>query len=196
METNDILLQKLVSWDEAFLAMIDSLTGKTTIPGYESEEIYFVAVDYEKINDPEVLCAVMDAIAGRLGERLVSIGDVPEMKRLIVRVKFSKDEEPKASRFILKRSHASEHGGFYRDKENGEVVNAMQFDRNRASDIVRYVGNGEIYDNKDRPWELYFLNTAGKVWQHAVEWQYLVWIAEEHFAVVDKEQFEAAYEPV
>lgn len=78
---------KLSAFDAELCKMVESLTGKECEPKNGGNH-YFFEADYEKHNEPEYICAIMDAIEGRLGQRLISIKDDAERHALLVRVRF------------------------------------------------------------------------------------------------------------
>ena len=79
---------KLTAFDAQFVRMCESLSGKDCEPKNGGEG-YFVEVDYSRHNDDFYIAAIMDAINGRLGERLIRIKDDPDRECLIVFVKFA-----------------------------------------------------------------------------------------------------------
>lgn len=78
---------KLSAFDAELCKMVESLTGKECEPKNGGNH-YFFEADYEKHNDPEYICAIMDAIDGRLGQRLISIKDDADRHAILVRVRF------------------------------------------------------------------------------------------------------------
>ena len=78
---------KLTAFDAQLCKMVESLTGKPCEPKNGGNH-YFILADYEKDKDPEHILAIWDAIAGRTGNRLISIKDDPDRNALIVRIRF------------------------------------------------------------------------------------------------------------
>ena len=78
---------QLTPFDAELVKMVESLTGKPCVPKNGGNH-YFFEADYEKHNTPEYICAIWDAIEGRIGKRLISMRDDPERKTIIVRLHF------------------------------------------------------------------------------------------------------------
>ena len=91
---------KLTAFDAELIKMAESLTGKPCEPKNGGNH-YFFEVDYEKHHDPEYIAAIMDAIEGRTGKRLIYIKDDADRHALLVRVKFY-SEPCKDAAFIPK----------------------------------------------------------------------------------------------
>lgn len=88
--------ERLTPFDLELFAMIQSLTGNCEVKNGGTH--YFIIVGYGG-HDADYLSAVMDAIAGRVGERLIKITDEPDNKRFVVRIKFAK-EYPHIDRYF------------------------------------------------------------------------------------------------
>lgn len=96
----DYWKEKLMPFDAELCRMVESLTGRPCEPKNGGNH-YFLVVDYSLHTDPEYILAVMDAIEGRVGKRLISIKDDPEDMQFFVRVKFY-SERCKDAAFIPK----------------------------------------------------------------------------------------------
>jgi len=77
---------KLTVIDEGLFRMVKGLTGQPCEPK-NGDDCYFIVVPYPML-DADYIGAVMAAIEGRVGERLVKFVDEPESNRFIVFVKF------------------------------------------------------------------------------------------------------------
>lgn len=88
--------EKLTPFDQELFVMVRALMGNCEVKNGGTH--YYIVVDYGG-HDADYLSAVMDAIAGRVGERLIKITDEPENKRFIVRIRFAK-EYPHIERYF------------------------------------------------------------------------------------------------
>ena len=85
---------KLTSFDSALFRMVESLTELPCEPKNGGNH-YFLEVDYSKHKDPDYISAIYDAIAGRMGSRLIKIDDDPDRNCLMVYVNFAPQDFPK-----------------------------------------------------------------------------------------------------
>lgn len=183
---------KLTPFDMELCVMVESLTGKPCKPKNGGEHFYIV-VDYSGIKDKDTINAIMDAVAGRVGDRLIKINDYPESDHFTVLINFSKTHYP---------------GLIYLDRnieENpaiGDVfcrqldeIRAIQVTRQNAGRLLAFVGNGELECPKDGPVTYHFRNTALSVYAHAPENSYIAYIGPGHFQVWAKDLFESKFEP-
>ena len=191
---NEYWKTKLTPFDSELFMMVESLTQKPCEPKNGGNH-YFFEADYENHkNEPEYISAIWNAIAGRIGEkRLISMEDKPDRHTIFVRVRFNtldvdlytlnKDFEPRL-----------ESGDVYCRKL--DQIRAIQVDRTRAFDLLKFVGNGELEIEK-RPGgkaTFHFQNAAGSVYAHAPEFSYIVYRGPGRFEIVDKDKFESEYE--
>lgn len=95
--------ERLTPFDQELFAMVQSLTGNCETKNGGTH--YFIIVGYGG-HDADYLSAVMDAIAGRVGERLIKITDEPDNKRFVVRIKFAK-EYPHIDRYFETKYNGS-----------------------------------------------------------------------------------------
>lgn len=78
---------KLTAFDAQLCNMVESITERECEPKNGGDH-YFFEADYGAHNEPEFICALWDAIEGRVGSRLISIKDDADRHALLVRVKF------------------------------------------------------------------------------------------------------------
>ena len=78
---------KLNAFDAQLCKMVESLTEMECEPKNGGDH-YFIEPSYKNHNDPEFIMALLDAIEGRAGERLMEIKDMPERQCLWVRIRF------------------------------------------------------------------------------------------------------------
>ena len=86
---NKHLANKLTPFDLELCNMVESLTGKPCEPlqsQYTNQ--YFIVVDYSDNTEPLFVSAVMDAIAGRVGDRLEEMKDDPESCKVFAYIRF------------------------------------------------------------------------------------------------------------
>lgn len=186
--------ERLTPWDTELFRMVESLTGKPCYPRNDTEDSYFITVDYSARKDPEFISAVLDAIIGRLGYRAMSWEDDPENEQLIIHVGYMKTDLPTSVRLEGMHAPRLEKGQIYCRKLS--EVRAVKVDPENARDVLLFVGNGEWEINKQAPGlsEFHFRNAAGAVYCHAVAGSYIVSVGPELFKVVDEVEFEKEFE--
>lgn len=79
--------KKLTAFDAQLCKMVESLTEMECEPKNGGDH-YFIECDYRKHNDPDFIAALMDAVEGRAGDRLMEIYDDPDRTALFVRIRF------------------------------------------------------------------------------------------------------------
>ena len=152
---------------------------------------YCFEANYEAHQEPEYIAAMIEAIEGRTGQRLIELKDDPDRKRLIVHVSFSTESLPCLERKDVGQPSPAD-GRYYID-EYGYVISALQVKRNNPHQLMKFVGNVELEVPKDGPAVFHFLNANGSVFAHAREGQYIIFQRYVHFSVMDAEMFEAEY---
>ena len=192
--------ERLTPYDTELCMMVESLTGKPCEPRALNDGRYFITVDYSDHKDTVFINAVMDAIAGRLGERLVGFDDYPEESRFLATVQFSSETYPRIMRLKVDCNPKPYFGVKYADfrpgMPEGAWVLAVQVNRETASRMLSFVGSGEFEIPGDAPATFHFINScAGGLWQHAAEGDYVVYIdGQRMFIVIDRETFETNFE--
>lgn len=182
---------KLTPFDMELCAMVESLTGKPCQPKNGGEHFYIV-VDYSGIKDKDTINAIVDAVAGRVGDRLIKINDYPESEHFTALVNFSKAKYP--GLVYLDRNTDGNPGiGDVYCKQLDEI-RAVQVTRENAGRLLNFVGNGELECPKDGPVTYHFRNAALSVYAHAPENSYVVYVGPGHYQVWAKELFESKYE--
>lgn len=184
--------ERLNPFDAELQMMVESLTGKPCEQKNAGMGNYFIVVDYSKRTEPDFVNAVMDAIAGRLGERLVSIKDNPDASKCTVYIKLSKQVYPGIVRMPRNDEPGLTYGKVY-CKRLGEI-RAVQVKRDNPSVLFQFVGNGELELPEDGPAVYHFLNANMSVYAHAPENSYIVYIRQGLYKVVDETTFEKEYE--
>ena len=184
---------KLTPYDTELCMMVESLTGKPCEPKNGGEDHYFIVVDYSKNIDPQFVSAVMDAVLGRIGERLIDMQDNADAQQFVVKVKFSTDKYPGIIRAAQHKAPDISEGSQYIAR-NTEIV-AIEVLRTNVDKLVEFVGNGEMEIEKRLNGKavFHFLNASGGVWQHAPEFSYIVNDGPEHFIVMDAKTFNEKY---
>lgn len=184
---------KLTPYDTELCMMVESLTGKPCEPKNGGEDHYFIVVDYSKNIDPQFVSAVMDAVLGRIGERLIDMQDNADAQQFVVKIKFSTDKYPGIIRAAQHKAPDISKGSHYIAR-NSEIV-AIEVLRTNVDKLVEFVGNGEMEIEKRLNGKavFHFLNASGGVWQHAPEFSYIVNDGSEHFIVMDAKTFNEKY---
>jgi len=85
----DYWKRQLTQYDADLCMMVENLTGMPCEPKNGGNH-YFIVVDYSKKPDVDYVFAIMEAIGGRLGDRLIKIADNPDAKKFTVYIRFSK----------------------------------------------------------------------------------------------------------
>lgn len=80
--------EKLTLFDVELFRMVETLTGKKCEPKNGGNDRYFLVVNYSGNPDPDFINAVWDAVAGRVGERLIELTDHPEDYFFTAYIKF------------------------------------------------------------------------------------------------------------
>lgn len=182
--------EKLTPYDSELCVMVESLTARPCEPKNGGDH-YFIEVDYtEHEGDEEYKNAVINAIEGRLGARMITIDDRPERKMLFVKVKFSDSGLPR----LLKRPQSEPHpfeGNPYCRRV--AIIRAMEVNRHNFKQLCDFVGGGEMEIPKKGPCEFHFIN-AGSVWVHVPEGSFIVHVQGDQFQILDRKTFYQNYE--
>lgn len=187
---------KLTPFDAKLCLMVESLTGRPCEPKLSGSGGYFIVVDYCNHDEPEYISAVMDAVAGRIGERLVNMNDEPEAKRFFVHIKFSETKYPDLIRIEGEHHIFRYAGGKYVSfNDSDKTVWALQVKRTNIDLLMAFVGNGEMEIEKRPNGKaiFHFRNAGGCVYAHAPESAYIVRVKDGLYNVVEKEIFESTY---
>lgn len=193
MDHKDYWQSHLTPYDAELAMMVESLTG-ISCELKNGGDHYFFEANYRNHNDPQYILAIWDAIEGRAGDRLIDIQDQPERTSILVRVKFSEQEYPGIVRFQATHQNKPEKGDLY--CRQLEEIRAMQVTRENVGRLLGFVGNGEM-EIERRPGgkaTFHFRNAFGSVFEHAAEFDYIVFVKDGLFVVVNKEKFESEYE--
>lgn len=190
--------KRLTPFDSELFLMIESLTGKEVKPRATNDNSYFVCVDYSCRADVDFINAVMDAIAGRVGDRLIRFDDYPDESRFLATIRFSEDVYPAIMRLETDCKPKPFFGEKYADlrpgMDAGAWVLAVRVDRETASRLLSFVGSGEFEIPKEGPATFHFANPGG-IWQHAPEGSYVVYSDRTRlFSVIGGEIFEMNFE--
>ena len=183
----NILDIRLTPWDGELCMMVESLTGKPCKPKNGGTH-YFIEADYSLHNEPEYINAIYEAIAGRIGERLIKITDDPDAQRLVVRVKFHPTIYPK----IFTGGDNSGNENIHRGQQysNGkDVVWALQVNWDNCERLFDFVGGGEMEVAEDGKMTFHFLNADKSVYVHVPEKSYIVFDQPCHFHIESPEEF-------
>lgn len=180
--------EKLTPFDQELFVMVRALTGNCAVKNGGTH--YFIVVDYGG-HDADYLSAVIDAIAGRVGERLIKVTDEPENKRFIVRISFSKEKYPA---LIYARDNMAGDpsiGTPYYDKVKDCRIWALEVARENVNKLIVFVGNGEmeIERRPDGKATFHFINANGSVYAHAPEHSFIVYVSPGHYTIMDKGEF-------
>lgn len=190
---NEFWKTKLTPYDAELAMMVESLTGVSCELKNGGDHFFFEA-NYRNHNDPQYICAIWDAIEGRAGDRLIDIQDMPERTSIFVRVRFSDEDYPALIRMAKFGTNKPESGDIY--CKVMEEIRAVQVKRTNIEQLTEFVGNGEMEIEKRMNGKavFHFRNAFGSVYEHAAEFDYIVFVKDGLFVVVNKEKFENEYE--
>lgn len=173
---------RFTPFDSELFLMIESLTGKKPLI-VEGQNAYTmtVLVDFG-IPIPQKQ-AIADAIAGRLGKRIIS----SEMYdcSFCYRVAYGDDCGQIRDSTLFEEGDISISNIFYpRQTElRGLLVLEPNFER-----LVRFVGNGQWERTSDGAGIFHFLNASGTVYCDAPEGSYLIYVKPGLYRVATKEE--------
>lgn len=173
---------KITPYDSELLLMIESLTGYKPI--IELQEGYYT-IEVRGIDalSDEVRNAIADAIAGRLGDRMISVYE--GKGSLFYTVRYGEDCGELICSEQFGPGDISDSDVFYIPETalRGLMVLPSNFDR-----LVRFVGNGSWERRPDGNNVFHFLNASGTVFCDAPEGSYLVYVKPGLYRVAIKEE--------
>ena len=172
---------KFTPYDSELFLMIESLTGDTPIVTKE-KEYYTIEIRVGALSD-EVRNALADAIAGRLGDRMISVYE--GKGSLFYTVNYGEDCGELMDSGTITDGDISDSNVFYVPETSmrGLMVLPSNFDR-----LVRFVGNGSWERRPDGNDIFHFLNASGTVFCDAPEGSYLVYVKPGLYRVATKEE--------
>lgn len=197
---------KLTPYDAELFMMVESLTGKPchTFSGESSR--YCLVVDYSNRPEPEFVSAVMDAVIGRIGERFINLEDKADEMKFVVTIGFSTKNYPGLIKCGCNRKEMPDVGGKYVLKNVGTgtdiaPIRALQVKRDNVGLLMAFVGNGELeveqnIDVHTKGKAVYHFINAGSVYEHADEFDYIVYVGPGRFEVVKIGEFERNYKKI
>ena len=171
----------LTPFDAELLLMIESLTGYK--PFVELQKGYYtIEVRLDTLSD-EVRNALADAIAGRLGDRMISVYE--GKGSLFYTVDYGEDCGELMDSGTITDGDIRDSNVFYIPETalRGLMVLPSNFDR-----LVRFVGNGSWERRPDGNDIFHFLNASGTVFCDAPEGSYLVYVKPGLYRVATKEE--------
>ena len=191
MEHKDYWKTRLNPYDTELAIMVESLTGMPCELKNGGDH-YFFEADYRNHNEPQYILAIWDAIEGRTGKRLIEIKDEPEKTCILVSVKFSEQEYPGIVRVENIEHSRQLSGDLYCRKL--EEIRAMQVKPENVDCLIEFVGNGEMEIPETGLATFFFRNASNSVYARARENDYVVFVKDGAFVVVDQKTFEREYE--
>lgn len=192
MDHKDCWKQKLTPFDTELAKMVASLTGKPCELKDGGDHFFFEA-DYRNHNDPDYIAAIMAAVEGRTGDRLIEMSDDPDRMAVYIRVKFAKSEYADFVPVHTDGQAAARPGGVYCKKM--EEIRAIQVKRTNEKELKQFVGNGELVIERGLDGRAWFEFKNGDRISRAIENSYIICRGPECFTIAHQAQFEAEYEP-
>ena len=180
---------ELTPFDYDIARMVASLTMTDCEPQPQKGDFYLLNIEFE---NPDELYrqAVIDALKGKVGKRLIKIGYVDD-SRVVAKIRKSSEKLPQFYRGEL-GTGLPEAGLEY--CHIIERVRALQVHRNKLEVLLRFVGNGEMEVPEKGFATFHFLNAGGSVWGHAEEGDYIVYRRPGQYEVMSAKEFEKQYE--
>lgn len=182
---------KLTPYDTELCMMVESLTGKPCEPKNGGEDHYFIVVDYSKNIDPQFVSAVMDAVLGRIGERLIDMQDNADAQQFVVKIKFSTDKYPGIIRAASYTKPDWSVGDDYAPRD--EIVRAVQVLQDDADRVIAFVGNGEFEVPEKGEATFHFVHPVSGLWAYAEQTDFIVNEGNGRVVVMDAEAFHEKY---
>lgn len=173
---------KITPYDSELLLMIESLTGYKPI--IELQEGYYT-IEVRGIDalSDEVRNAIADAIAGRLGDRMISVYE--GKGSLFYTVRYGEDCGELICSEQFGPGDISDSNVFYIPETalRGLMVLSSNFER-----LVRFVGNGQWERKPDGTELFHFLNASGTVYCDAPEGSYLIYVRPGLFRIANEKE--------
>lgn len=183
---------KLNGFDRDLCRMLEILTGMKCEPK-DGGDYYFLTVKYAKHKTPEYIAALWDAIEGRMGKRLLGIEDIAEWECLLVRIAYPENNAESILREGREFTPRMEAGQIY--CHSLEEIRARKVERKYLDKLIIFVGNGKMeYNRLDGLGVFVFRNAGKSVYQYAKEGDYVVFVSDGLYKVVDGKEFEKEYE--
>lgn len=185
MNQKKIWTDKLVPFDYETALMVENLTEKPC-DILNGGSHYFFTADYSQHTDPDYVNAIINAIDGRLGKRIIDITDDADQKKIIVKVHFSQENLPQI--FQFEDSEPLLEAG---TKYCKEVVWALQVHGTVeiAKRLAAFCGGGSMEIPKEGDAIFYFVDKISGVWKCAKEGEYIIHIPNKPYQILTEEKF-------
>lgn len=103
----------LTPFDAEMMMMVESLTGDRPIDT-RFDDHFTVHASYRNCkDDPEKISAIIDAVRGRLGERLTEVNDRPDLSLVMFTIKYDETQYPTVDGFGDEAKPELERGEMY-----------------------------------------------------------------------------------
>ena len=181
---------ELTPFDYDLARMVASLTMTDCTPQPQKGNFYLLNIEFAENSDELYRQAVIDALKGKAGKRLIKIGYVDD-SRVVAKIRKSTEKLPQFYRGELRAGQPEAGEEYCRIIER---VRALQFNRFGVNRLIRFVGNGEMEVPEKGYATFHFLNASGSVWEHAEEGDYIVYNRPGHYEVMSAEAFEKQFE--
>lgn len=181
---------KLSPFDWEVARMVESLTEEKTRPIPE-EYNYLIIVNYFKHPEPLYIDAVIKAIEGRVGNRLLDVVDCADKGYIRVRIRYG-ERTPKYYGEYKSEEARPEVGKVYCPRLR--ECRALQVREENVRALIKFVGGGEYEKEAGKPGVFHFRNAAGSVLQHARDGEYIVYQRPGLYLVMCAGAFLAEYE--
>lgn len=179
---------KLTPSDFGLANMIGSLTQQDVKPEVNEDNTY--TIRFKLLADAKTNDAILAAVEGRAGKRLVSLNVADGEVTAVVG-----QSEEHLPQYAAPNEYTKPYPGaglLYCKRL--EECRALKVGRYNVEQLILFVGGGEMEVPEDGPATFHFLNASGSVWAHAQEGDYIVAERAGHFSIVPEAEFEKIWE--
>lgn len=183
----------LTPFDHETVLMLQSLTDYDVVV-IEQERKFYLDFSYEYHNEPNYINAVINALRGRIGERLIELHDDAENKMIRAEILYDVNQYPELVGSYEQGTPNDDAAEIYCSK-NVEV-RAIQVTRDNIGKLQNFVGGGTFAIEKKPNGLLWFSFLNNGVFLDAREFSFIVKHGEsKYFEVWPREEFERRFEP-
>lgn len=189
--------KELTPFDYETFEMIQHLTGYyPLIEVDKNKDSFTIVVDYSDRPEPDFVDGLINAIRGRLGNRLQEVSDHADLEKFFVSCAYEKQDLPRVVGLPIGEQGTPQpaFGKTYCRKL--EEVQAVQVERTKANELIMFCGGGQLLIEKKISGKCTFSFLNNGVFVDVVEHDYIVKRTDkEHFEIWGKTQFEKEFEP-
>lgn len=179
---------KLTPSDFGLANMIGSLTQQDVKPEVNEDNTY--TIRFKLLADAKTNDAILAAVEGRAGKRLVSLNVVDGEVTAVVG-----QSEEHLPQYAAPNKYTEPYpeAGLRYCKRLDEC-RALEVRRDNVEQLILFVGGGELEAPEDGPATFHFLNASGSVWAHAREGEFIVAERPGLFKIIPSDEFKKVWE--